>query len=717
MSYDFKAEIDKLKCNTCDKDSEVESPSQSMEKYVPHSAPVRPTYSPAKPHRHPTPVPDYPSRETYSPRAHTGKRPCPTQNNSKGYRCQDEYCDSEPQRPPRQRLPHAARNTYIKPSQCFRPVCDVVTTLEPGGFPLPLMNATENSVPIKFGETFFWHESAGLMNIHFFQGGAYNVSLVNESGANQRIKKGDCIAWFLRPSEAEEAILSSRCLSSSFTVPQVDVGDSTIYIENGGGLSVGQEIRFTYKGVLGTYSIVSVGAFSGTTYSFQVANTGQGHTVGDIITPDTTVSCDIPIEAPDFLDPTTWTLSTKLDSIAGVFNGTPRQHVAPGPGYALISEDSEGFPYAPAKVTNLDCCVNFRGCLKFNRENALLDEAKVVLDYDIGSVPQCFRDAYTAHKAVNTNLPMNINGVTVAITDFNSTTNQICVCLVDVAKAFENVTLDFVEFDGTAVEMCLGECCDSCITPTQNTDHKLIGLGTEGPLKSAIYSLTFSGLEYVEGEVKRYLLGFDTTTPYNVRILEVEPGYDVIQGGGAGCPRIGDPLIGREKFCNNTACNQKVEMFYNFEAQAHPLPRGVKFNFEVSQFAQNSNTLSDGVTPNPFISTSTQAARADDIEGPTRVDSQAIIGNCALGAGGPGNLKVFPYRAGLFHNVMFLEKGACALAITWFYVEVEVTIPGTGSGTFDSNIVYRRWFKKSPWNECELPDNNPLSEGFNTPSI
>lgn len=588
---------------------------------------------------------------------------------------------------------------------CLTPTCNVVASRET--FFLKFSNLTDE-LPIG-GGVYFFHPAAGDMTVVGVDDfGAYQVNLVDPTKAGALIQKGDCI--LIGFSSTNNISSNSRCLSGQFSAPAVNA-QATIYIENGSSIPVGSTLTFTANGQTGSYAVASFVSASGNIYAYSITNTGNGHTPGTIISGGVAGSCIVPIELITDVNICDLSQTNSADSITSCKNGSPRAFKSTGPNDVPIGNSSGGWELG--KIAGADCCVVTNDCLKFSGNNCP-DGTDIVVLRDINLA--CFTAAWAKVQAANltgvgqTNMPMNINGFNVVVTAYNAGTKAVTLQAVDTVP-------------GTGIsypagtQICMGSCCRSCINGPKFTNSQK--LGGDAPLEASIYTLSTTGvLTYTPGTKRRYLIGFAPSLPLTVQTLLLTPDYDNDPQGGPGKPSVGDPLVFRSKICNNSekGCDQFGEIQWNYEMIFDPVPLGVRVHWELGHYAQSSETLADGTTPNPFTSLSTQSAAAGYIEGPSSSDSQTILGNTAIGFGGAGSPKVFPLIQGDFRDFLYLERCNCALSIVWCYVEVEVlAVAGApvAPGVFNSNMNIRQAIKITDAYEMPVPTNNPLAQGFN----
>lgn len=597
-----------------------------------------------------------------------------------------------------------SHDTVYQAGVCLKPTCNMVASSD--GFTLKFSNISE-TLPVG-GNILLYHESAGAMRIVGVDDfGSYQLALEDSSKAGALIQKGDCILIGFKQSS--ELVSTSRCLTGIFNAPAVNASE-TIYIENGTSIPVGSTLTFTYNGSTGSYNVTSFVSASGTTYAYEVTNTGNGLTPGTMVNGGVTGSCTVPIELITDVDICDLSEANSADALTGCLNGSPRAVKPVGLNDILVGTSTG--TWTLGKLSSVDCCVVIDDCLKFSGNNCP-DGTDVVVLRNVNI--DCFTEAFAEVTAANvtgsgqTGMPMNIDGFNVIATAYNSATRALTL------QAVDDVPANGLSY-AAGTQICLGECCRTCIGGPKFTNPMSSGNGD--PLKSAFYGFATTGqLVWEQGVKHRYLIGFNNTLPLAVTVLELPSTYSNNAGNGPGKPLISDPLLFRNKICNNSdkGCDQFAEIQWNYEMIFDPVPAGVRIHWELGHYAQGAATLEDNVTVNPFFSLSTQQAAAGYIEGPSSLGAQATLNSTSIGFGGPGSAKVFPYVAGDFRDYLYLERCNCGLSIVWFYVEVEVVDPAlVGNGLINSDLAIRQQIKFFDANEIAIPSNNPAQEGFNS---
>lgn len=580
---------------------------------------------------------------------------------------------------------------------CLKTSSDV--TAATGSFFITFSNLCD-TLPIA-SSLYLYHPNTGLMSIGAYDSetGQYTVSLVDESFEGGVIQTDECVA--LAYVRDEDLTISDRCLSGSFTVPAVGANE-TIYMINASGIPAGATLSFNYNGTVGTYTVVSFISVTNGVYAYEVQNTGSGHTPGTVITADAD-SCEIQVELTSEVDVCDLETIAALDSLTGCANGAPYSLVSTSEIDFVKGDGSGGWEVG--KLNNIDCCIVLTDCLKFSGDPCPTgDDSVIVEETNI----ECFEEAWQEVLDSNptgrgqTNMPMNIDGYDVVVTAYDSGTRTVTFAPADPTTLPAQLSWD------AGQQICLGPCCKSCLNGAQFTNH-VTGDGESAP-NFALQTTT--DLDYTDGTSRYYLIGYDNTDPLTVTVLEIDNTYDDNPEEGPGKPVMSDPLVIRSKICHadDSGCDLMVLPEWNYAIYFGNVPDGVRIHWELGHFAQGSDTLADGVTPNPYASVSTQSAAAGTIVGPS-ADLSAMLGNTAVGPGGIGATKIFPYAAGYFKDQIYLEKCNCALSIVWHLVIVEAAA-GTGNGTITSSLGIRRMFQFHKANERALPLNNPEEETF-----
>lgn len=585
---------------------------------------------------------------------------------------------------------------------CLLPTCNVVASVEP--FYISFSNLCAE-LPLDGNYFYFFHPATKLLQVIGFDGVSYRVQLVDPTYAGGVIRKGDCVY----PTVVPASISSSgtqRCLSGIFTAP-AENADETIYIFNGSGIPQGATITFTAEGQTGSYVVLSYISASGNTYAYSVQNTGSGFTPGLQIQGDCNGVCNIPIEVITEVDLCGLSVTSLADSLTACLNGSPRAFSPTGEGDTLYG-NADG-QWELRKVTNTDCCVTIDGCLKFSGDVCPSQTDSVALK-DINL--DCFEAAWAEVVLANpepdlggqTNMPMNINGYPVVVTAYDSGTHVITLAPV------EDLDGEILQWpEGT--QICLGECCASCLNGPKITDYA----STDGNRASTFRVYADNNIEWDSSTPKFYLIGFDTSNPLTSTVLELDTSYDDTPGR----PLITDPLVIREKFCNNseTGCDQTLELDFNFELAFDPVPAGVRVHFEVAHYQNSSLNLADDTTPNPFTTPVSlyPAKFAGYIDGPSNLDANDYIQETHIGIESlVGNNKVLPAIAGSIRDFAYLEKCNCIQSVIWLYVSTEVIDDTSGTGTMNGVFTIRRRVKFDNAHGVALPANRASSQGWNT---
>lgn len=594
---------------------------------------------------------------------------------------------------------------------CLEPKCDVVSSTE--DFFLEFSNVC-NTLPVDSNNIFFFHVAAGTMRVVGFDGVRYTVRLLDPTRAGGLIQKGDCVLIQVIP-EQTFVNTSLRCLCGKFVAPQLNQNE-TLFIENGAGIPIGATVVFTFEGETGSYVVISFVSSDNNTYAYEVQNTGNGHTPGLIIDGGDVGDCSVPIDIVTVVDLCDLAETNIADTITACVNGSPRGLVPTGEGDVITGTDA--LTWELRKITGLDCCVVLDGCLKFSGNVCPTGDDTVIIK-DVNK--DCFEAAWQEvldqqfpfnNAGPQTNMPMNINGVQLVVTDFDSGTCSVTFALSD-PDALAGGPIEFEE--GTQV--CLGECCDSCLNGPRTTSHRATGQTNDELRPLYAFTTTTTELEFETGVKHRYLVGFEHgTTPLTIIVLELDDTYNDNPEGNIGKPLVTDPLLFRTKICNDDVlgCDQTVDWEWNFEIAFHPIPFGVRVHYEFGRFAQGAQTLADNTTPNPFFSISTQACGGDYMEGPSSLDSTAVIGGTSIGLGNTTQEKIEPFLCGFFKDYMYLEKCNCGFSVVWLYIETEV-LPGfTEAGFFDAFGTIRQRLRYYDANSAVIPANDSDSQGFNS---
>lgn len=576
---------------------------------------------------------------------------------------------------------------------CFRPTTDIVATEE--RFYITFDDCQKDIVPINANEVFFYHTGPGLMRIVGYQENTYTVELVDGTRAGRVIKKDDCVLVHVDFGTGDASILNSRCLTGNFTAPALNTTE-TMYIINGSGIPIGSIITFTHNGEQGSYQVNSFISASGTTYAFEVENTGDGHTPGTIITGD--AACSIPLEILTEVDFCNLPNSNTADNLTACVNGSPRAVVPAGEGDILVGT-ADG-KWELAKVGTVDCCVTYAGTLKFSGVGLYDFSDTVVLD---SPVPQCFVDAYNEATAKDQVLPANIAGLSMIVTNYNSGNRQATFQLLEIPGS----TLEFSE--GTQV--CLGECCAACVDGIQSSDHKLTTTAPGNINTAAVLSYKTAGgaqtIAYPAG-TSYWLLGQNNTTGALLK-KQLDAAYFAAPSSkGPKLPKISDPLIIRQKICNSAdnGCDQLAMVAFNYQLGFNVVPADMIIDWEIGHYAEPAATLEDGVTLNPGTNIATSAKVSGRISEASDADAQML--GSSFGLGGTTDTKVFPMAAGDLRDFIELRQGDCALSIAWLFFRIQRP---TG-GSLDVDLRFRRQLMKFNRNLIPQGFNNPASQDF-----
>lgn len=591
-----------------------------------------------------------------------------------------------------------ASETVCKTGVCFRPTCDVTAVANSTFFLTFTEGDCSKLSPLNFSELYFWHAATSLLQIVGFNGTSYEVQLVDETKAGAVIEKDDCVLTAVVPQSTLTAGISTRCLSGQFVAPAVNA-TTTIVILNGSGIPIGSTLTFTANGETGSYVVTAYISASGNEYAYTVQNTGSGHTPGTIISGGDVGACLVPIEIITDVDICNLSEANSADSITVCLNGSPRALVPTGEGDVPVGT-SDG-DWELRRLADFDCCVVLAGCLKFTEDNCV-DACDSVELEDTGL--DCFEAAWNAADAIGNNLHMNIDGVEVVVTAYDSGTRIATFCLSEAPYA------EIIQYDA-GTQVCIGECCESCNLGPQVTNHNNL-TNPDGELHS-VFAFTGATLPYDSAAVTQYLIGQNNTTGA-LTVLTIDATFN--DGGPAVIiPRHSNPLLIREKICNTdlNGCHQSADLDFNVEISYDGLPANFRVFTEVGHYAGNSATLADGVTANPGfpINVSTQAAWAVCCDGPSSEDTTALP-DTLVGFGGQTQAKVFPYLAGHFRDYLNLDRCNCANSIVWWYVRIVPLAGAAGTGNVSASLNIRRRIRKFSRNFIEYPANDPDLEGF-----
>lgn len=600
-----------------------------------------------------------------------------------------------------------SHETVCVASMCLKSCCDVVTTAVEPGFFLTFTNTCEN-LPINVDEIFFYHPVAGNIEVRSVDvDGTYTVILSDATKEGTLISTDDCL--FVNVITDQAGIHpDAKCLVGLFTAPAVSANE-TIYIENGFNLPIGATLTFIGGGSLGSYIVVAFVSAVDNVYAWTVQNAGSGHVPGTIIDGGVAGTCPIPIEVIVNVDICALDTTSVADAITVCENSAPRALISSGANDIITGDGSGGWELS--KANNLDCCIVITECLKFSGIPYTGD----VVDIETTNVA-CFETAYFDELLAQnqdgtgqTQLAMNIDGYPVTVTAYDSGTKTITI------EPADPTSTDVLSWDA-GQQICLGDCCNSCLQGgSEHTSHRVSnGSSPDNQYNSVLAINTTATIEYEVGVKHHYLIGYDNTSPLTVTVLEIDATYDDDPEGGPGKPSLEDPLVWRNKICNDRGCDQMVEVEWNFELNFSDIPADVRIHWQLKDFVTQSATLSDDTTPNPFNSISSQAAASGYLDGPSSTDAQTIIGNTTLGFGTIGSPKVFPNIAAFYKDVFYLEKANCAKMILWYYVQTEV-LPAAGAiaaGTLDSRLGIRQRLRYFNAHESKTIQNNPTAEGF-----
>jgi hypothetical protein len=580
-----------------------------------------------------------------------------------------------------------SHETVLKASACFYSTADIIATT--GVFFLTFSNDQELQIPLNIRDVFFYHAAAGKLRIVSKNNGAYGVSLVDESKAGVGISSKDCILVYV-DVDSENVNTFGRCLIGSFAVPLVN-GNQTIYIENGGNISLGSTITFVYEGVVGSYSVTDFVSASGSTYVYTVQNTGSGHAPGTVIDGGQPGSCAVPIELITEVDFCGLPEANVADHLVSCVSGAPRGLVPTGEGDTLIGKADK--TWGIAKITNLDCCVILAGCLKFTSQTCPGNSDSVEL---VNTNLECFAAAISEALAQEQVLAMNINGFNLVCTAYDSGTR---IATFEVADDM-NLTSPLTFEEGSQV--CLGPCCDSCLIGPGSTEVKDPISGITSPLQSV------SGSMSVPIGVSYWLFGLNNTTPQTVQILQLTAPWFAAPGpNGPILPKFSDPFVFRQKVCNNSekGCHQFMMLQLNYQIAFDPMPPNMTVDWELAHYAANADILANGL-PNPYTNIATQQKANGRLQGPSVQDATLL--NTSLGAGSPGDIKVFPFGTGDFRDLFSLIKCDCALSAVWCFARIDAP----AAQTLNILLRMRRHLQFFDDRRVGMPLNQPQANGW-----
>ena len=560
-----------------------------------------------------------------------------------------------------------SHDTIAVPGYCLRPTA--TQTVPEGPFYLRLEGVSDEDVPFNIDEVFFYHPVAGLLNIHSFEGGSFEVSLRDPLKVNSVINKDDCVIVHVSTQASLTISNSVRCLCSKFKVPATGETE-TIYIHNGTGIPTGSTLTFTYQGSVGSYSVDSFDSNDGLVFAYTIRNDGSGHDeVGSIIDGGDSGACLVPIELSTDVDICNASNTTILDGISGCKDGSPRLMKATTEGQVAVSNTD--LEWELQRLSDTDCCVNVVGCAKFKVSEGCEASDIVVLQ---DPVPGCWADRISASQSEDGQpVPINIDGVPFVVLAYTAATRTLTLAPRN-EDIFEGMAEDAVLEYPEGQQICFGECCNACNQGNQITDHNRVA-SVPGQKDVAPFAFDLNDLTFTDGEFTRYLIGIpkDSATGLIESQLIDATFNDDPDTGGPLSPKVSDNLMIRQKICNTSVkgCNQIAEVEFNTELSFGGLQNNpnVRVHYEWAHFAAPSATLADGETANPFTNISAQASLADCIQGPTSEEAEFIT-DTAIAAGGSGNRKRFPFKAGTFKDYIDLARCDCALSIVWLYVNI-----------------------------------------------
>lgn len=589
---------------------------------------------------------------------------------------------------------------------CLYPVSSV-TAVDPdvgdGQFSITFECAP--TIPANYQEVFLYHQATGKLQIvsRTNDNLTYYVKLVNAARAGFEIGKGDCVLVQIDTGATDPVLSSVRCLVGNFVVPAVNASQ-TAYIYNGAGIPIGSTITFNDNSAeTGSYLVTAFLGSSNGTYAYTIKNTGSGHTPSSIIDGGSAGDCSIPIDLITDVDICDLSESPEVDTIAGCLNGSPVAFNFDLPDYVPVTQTGGGFGLA--KLPEVDCCVFTVGVLKFQGESCTAAADTVILkDINI----DCFQAAWDAAEEADQLLVGNINGLPVIFTEWDSGSNEVTIEPVDADYADGESFLEYAA--NTAI--CLGPCCDQCTNGPQVTSSFTTGGGDATKASTFVINMTDLAFDATAGNQRVWLVGFNTSGVATK--LELTSTYNDDLEAGIGRPSHDDPLLFRQKICNThpRGCDQEAEIEYNYEMSLDGMVINLLADWEFGTFNAGSNTLADGITPNPYFNISSQAKECNRVFGPSYTDS-TIVHLTSLGYGNEGSTKIYPHIAGVFKDRIILRQCDCANSLVWFVIRFTSTAVVV-AGNVSLSLAIRRIITKNEWNLIDLPSNDYDMEGFNS---
>ena len=577
-----------------------------------------------------------------------------------------------------------AHETKYSLGVCLYVSCEAVANGDSSGFYLTFREDTTYKIPNNFAHVYFYHQSAGLIQVIGKLNQAYHVKLVDTSREGAVISPNDCIMVTVNVGDFNSNG-SQRCVVGNFTVPSVGALES-IYIFNGAGIPLGGTITFTVNGVAGSYVINSFVNASNNTYVYKVQNTGSGHTPGTIIDGGAIGNCSIPVEVITDINICSLATTSQLDSVIGCNNNAPSALIPTGEGDILVG--TAGKKWELKKITNFDCCVVIDGCLKFSGPVCPSQTDSVVLRT---TNIDCFEEAYNEAIAANQKLAMNINGFPVIVTNYVSGTRTATF------SPAEDTNLPLTAFDA-GTQICIGDCCSSCISEGNKiTSVTTPSSGETSPLQG------LGGTISVPAGDSYWLFGLDNTTSQTQQFLQLTAPYFASVGTFVQ-PQFSDPMVIRQKIENNSkyGCDQVVKLNYNYNnLYFEGLPSGAVVNWELASYATQSLTLGDDVTANPFSTVSTQSKVSGTLVGPSITDATLV--NSSFGPGNSGQAKVFPFAAGEFSDTFVIEKCNAVLSVVWFFAKISSPL----AANLRVSLAFRRILEFTHVTQTLMPNNKP----------
>lgn len=593
-----------------------------------------------------------------------------------------------------------SHDTIVQSGFCLHSTCQVVAKSEE--FFIKFQEAETLDFPVS-DKVFFFHEGAGLLNIHSKNGNGYYVSLVSGDNEGAIIDPSDCIILSVLPNTSSSVSSATRCVVGNFVAPGEDES-TTLFIYNGAGIPLNSRVVFAINGVLGSYTVDAFISSADNVYAYTVTNTGDGHVPGTIGTGGNADECLITVEVIETVNNCDLSTTETIDTLTGCLNSASRAFVPVAQNYVPVGTESG--KWDQAKLANVDCCVFTENVLKFSG-NSCIGAEDVTVIKDLAGV-QCLTDAYSAVLAAGTDLIVRIDDILLRVVLWDSVTRELT--LQPAAIDFLPDGDSFLEFP-INTQICLGACCDQCINGPQVTDHFTNGGGD--PTKASGFSFTVN-IPYGTDNIRQFLVGYNTSGV--VTVQEITDTYNDDTEPGIGLPRHSDALVLRQKLCNTSlkGCQQEAVLEYNYELAFADVPANLRMHWEFASFVAPSATLADNVTVNPNSFIASQAAAAGYVDGPTWKDLSVTVGT-SLGMGNTADSKPYPMIAGLLRDRAKLRHCDCGNAIAWLHIQTQ-PLTTLGGGTTTMTFSMRRQITKTDTYLIDLPSNDYDLEGFTSGS-